>query len=177
MRLMRATGALKERFQYAQYVEDTTKFALANEALDVLKEGVDKGIFTTSDSFYTEAHTAALKTADSDRRDTPGIVPEARAAKDGKVAYGAGNAFYSFGDYANAEAMFKLAADKGLPEKDLALTRLGMAQIQQGKYAEAQATLAQVSGARAPVAKMWMAYAASKGAPPAPPTPPAPPRA
>ena len=80
-----------------------------------------------------------------------------------KCAFGAGNAFYSFADYANAEAMFKLAIDKGVPEKDLALTRLGMAQIQQGKFAEGQATLAQVGGARAPVAQMWMAYAASKG--------------
>jgi tetratricopeptide (TPR) repeat protein len=164
LRLMRLTGALKERFQYTEYVSDTSKFALANEALDVLKEGVDMGIFTTSDPFYVEAHTVAMKTADSDRKETPGIVPEARAAKDGKVAYGAGNAFYSFGDYANAEAMFKLAADKGLPEKDLALTRMGMAQIQQGKLAEGQATLAQVSGPRAPVARMWMAYANSKSA-------------
>src|SRR5699024_8792172 len=113
----------------------------------------------------TEARAAALKSADSDRKETPGIVPEARAAKDGRVAYGAANAFYSFGDYANAEAMFKLAVDKGVSEKDLALTRLGMAQIQQGKYAEGQATLAQVTGPRAPVARMWMAYAASKGAP------------
>jgi len=177
MRLMRLTGALKERFQYAQYVNDTTKYALANETLDVLKEAVDKGVLTTGDSLYTEARAAALKSADSDRKETPGIVPEARAAKDGRVAYGAANAFYSFGDYANAEAMFKLAIDKGVAEKDLALTRMGMAQIMEGKYAEGQATLAQVSGARAPVAKMWMAYAAAKGAPPVPPTPPAPPRA
>jgi len=177
LRLMRLTGALKERFQYTEYVSDTSKYALANESLDILKEGVDKGVFTTSDPFYVEAHTVAIKTADSDRKETPGIVPEARAAKDGKVAYGAGNAFYSFGDFANAEAMFKLAVDKGIPEKDLAVTRLGMAQVMEGKYAEGQATLAQVSGPRAPVARMWMAYAASKGAPPVPPTPPAPPRA
>jgi TolA-binding protein len=164
MRLMRLTGALKERFQYVQYVNDTTKYALANETLDVLKEAVDKGVLTTGDSLYTEAHAAALKSAESDRKETPGIVPEARAAKDGRVAYGAANAFYSFGDYANAEAMFKLAIDKGVPEKDLALTRLGMAQVQQGKYAEAKATLAQVSGERAPVAKMWLAYANAKSA-------------
>jgi hypothetical protein len=174
LRLMRLTGALKERYQYAEYVEDTSKFALPNETLSILKEGVDKGLIKTSDTLYTDANAASAKAADSDRKETPGVVPEARAAKDGRVAFGAGNAFYSFGDYANAEAMFKLAIDKGVSEKDLAVTRLGMAQVQQGKYAEGQATLAQVSGPRAPVAKMWMAYAASKGAPP---TPPAPPRA
>jgi hypothetical protein len=177
LRLMRLTGALKERYQYAEYVEDTSKFALPNETLSILKEGVDKGLIKTSDTLYTDANAASAKAADSDRKETPGVVPEARAAKDGRVAFGAGNAFYSFGDYANAEAMFKLAIDKGVSEKDLAVTRLGMAQVQQGKYAEGQATLAQVSGPRAPVAKMWMAYAASKGAPPTPPAPPAPPRA
>ena len=163
MRLMRLTGAMTQRQQYAEYVDDTTKYALANETLAVLKEAADKGLLPATDPLYIEARTTALKTADSDRKETPGVVAEARAAKDGRVAFGAGNAFYSFGDYANAEAMFKLAVDKGVPEKDLALIREGMAQIQQGKFAEGQATLAQVSGARAPVAQLWSAYAAAKG--------------
>jgi hypothetical protein len=154
---------MKQRGQYVEYVDDTTKYALANETLDVLKEAADKGLLAATDPVAVEARATAQKTADSDRKETPGIVAEARSAKDGRVAFGAGNAFYSFGDYANAEAMFKLAADKGVPEKDLAVTRLGMAQIQQGKFAEGQATLAQVTGPRAPVAQMWMAYAASKG--------------
>jgi len=162
MRLMRLTGAMKQRQQYAEYIEDTTKYALPNETLAALKEAADKGLLPATDSLYTEARATALKTADSDRKETPGVATEARTAKDGRVAFGAGNAFYSFGDYANAEAMFKLAVDKGLPEKDLALTREGMAEIQQGKFAEGQATLAQVTGPRAPVAQMWIAYAASK---------------
>jgi hypothetical protein len=162
MRLMRLTGAMKQRQQYAEYVDDTNKYALANETLDVLKEAAAKGLLTPSDPLYVEAQASAQKTAASDRKDTPGVAAEARTAKDGRVAFGAGNAFYSFADYANAEAMFKLAVDKGVPEKDLALTRLGMAQIQQGKFAEGQATLAQVRGPRAPVAQLWSAYAASK---------------
>ena len=162
MRLMRLTGAMKQRQQYAEYLDDTSKYALANETLDVLKEAADRGLLPATDPLYVEARTTALKTADSDRKETPGVATEARAAKDGRVAFGAGNAFYSFGDYANAEAMFKLAVEKGVAEKDLALTREGMAQIKQGKFAEGQATLAQVTGARAPVAQLWSAYAASK---------------
>ena len=47
-------------------------------------------------------------------------------------------------------------------DQNRVLTRLGIAQIDQGKAAEAQATFAKVQGARAPVAKLWSAYAASK---------------
>jgi hypothetical protein len=57
------------------------------------------------------------------------------------------------------------------------LTRLGIAQLNQGQADQAKATLQQVGGARASIARMWVAYADTKGAPPAPPTPPATPAA
>jgi Flp pilus assembly protein TadD len=42
------------------------------------------------------------------------------------------------------------------------LTRLGIAQSDQGKAAEAQATFAKVQGPRKPMAQLWSAYAAQK---------------
>ena len=42
------------------------------------------------------------------------------------------------------------------------LTRLGIAQVHQAKYDEAQATFGQVSGARTAVARMWSAYAETR---------------
>jgi hypothetical protein len=61
-------------------------------------------------------------------------------------------------------------------DRATALTRLGIAQAEQGKFAEAKATFAQVEGARQPIAMLWSAYADQKAAAAAPaaPTPAAP---
>ena len=42
------------------------------------------------------------------------------------------------------------------------LTRVGIAQFDQGKYADAQATFAKVTGPRQPMAQLWALYAAQK---------------
>ena len=76
--------------------------------------------------------------------------------------------------------MYQLAVDKGVKDKDMVLTRLGIAQVNQGQLAQAKATLQKVGGARTTIATMWIAYIDTKSAPPSPPippTPPAPPRA
>jgi Flp pilus assembly protein TadD len=42
------------------------------------------------------------------------------------------------------------------------LTRIGIAQFDQGKYADAQATFAKVTGPRQPMAQLWAIYSAQK---------------
>jgi Flp pilus assembly protein TadD len=49
-------------------------------------------------------------------------------------------------------------------DKPVVLTRLGIAQVDAGDYAGAQATLAQVEGPRKPMAELWSLYAAQKAA-------------
>ena len=58
--------------------------------------------------------------------------------------------------------MYQLAVQKGGVDRERALTRLGIAQVQQNKLEAAKATFAQVSGERAAVARMWSAYIESK---------------
>ena len=58
--------------------------------------------------------------------------------------------------------MFKLALEKGNVDRDEALIRLGIAQVQQGKLPEARASFEQVSSVRAPLAQLWSAYAESR---------------
>ena len=52
-------------------------------------------------------------------------------------------------------------------ERDQVLTRLGIAQTGLGETAEAKATLAQVSGPRRAVARLWAAYAENNAPAPA----------
>jgi tetratricopeptide (TPR) repeat protein len=177
LRLMRATGTLKERADFVEYVQAADPRRMAGEVLAVLDEGVKAGAFTTSDQLYVENKATATSRIASDRKDAPALAADAKSAATGVTAQGAGDAFYSLGDYAQAAAMYQLALDKGVKDREMILTRLGIAQVQQGQLDQAKAAFQQVSGGRAPVAKMWLTYIDTKNAPPAPPTPPAPPAA
>jgi hypothetical protein len=169
LRLMRATGTLKERADFVEYVQAADPRRMAGEVLAVLDEGVKAGAFTTSDQLYVENKATATSRIASDRKDAPALAADAKSAATGVTAQGAGDAFYSLGDYAQAAAMYQLALDKGVKDRDMILTRLGIAQVQQGQLDQAKAAFQQISGARAPVAKMWLAYIDTKNAPPAPP--------
>ncbi|MGZ3265596.1 MAG: tetratricopeptide repeat protein [Croceibacterium sp.] len=180
LRLMRATGSLKDHTDYVEYVQAADPRRLAGEVLAVLDEGLKAGALTTNDPVYTEAKATATTRVAIDRKDAPALAADAKSAANGTTAQGAGDAFYSLGDYGQAAAMYQMAVDKGVKDKDMVLTRLGIAQINQGQLAQAKATLQKVGGARTTVATMWIAYIDTKSAPlspPTPPTPPTPPRA
>ncbi len=49
-------------------------------------------------------------------------------------------------------------------DRDLALTRLGIAQIGAGNADAARETFAQVQGQRAPIAMLWSAFASQSAA-------------
>lgn len=166
LRLMRATGAMSDRSEYVAYVQAADPRRSAGEVLAVLDEGVKAGKLSASDQIYTEAKASASTRVAADRKDAPALAADAKNAANGVTAQGAGDAYYSLGDYAHAAEMYKLAVDKGgLKDRDLTLTNLGIAQAQAGQLAEAKATLQQVGGVRAPIAQMWLAYVESKGAP------------
>lgn len=167
LRLMRLTGSLSQRAEYVQYIQDADPRRSAGEVLEVLDEGVKAGALTTGDQVYTENKATATARVAVDRKDLPGLVADAKGAASGTTAQGAGDAAYSLGDYAQAAAMYKLALDKGVKDRDMILTRLGIAQVRAGQLDQARASLQQVGGARATIAKMWLAYIDTKGAAPA----------
>jgi tetratricopeptide (TPR) repeat protein len=162
LRLMMATDAMKERAEFVAYIEAADPRIMANEVAKVLDAGVQSGIFTTGEEYYADVKRVVDERAAQDRADAPGLASEARSAASGNAAQNAGDVFLSLGSWAEAEEMYALALEKGVADRDRALTRLGIAQAQQGKNAEARATFEQIAGARAPVAKMWTAYVESR---------------
>ena len=87
---------------------------------------------------------------------------EAGRGASASLAVAAGEAFLNFGQNAKAAEMYELALTRPDVDRAVALNRLGIAQAKAGDYAAAQATLAKVEGNRAPIAKLWAAYAAQK---------------
>ena len=174
-RLMRETGALKEPRDYFGYAVSADPMKLSHEVLAVLDQGVKSGALSASDQNYLKLKSIADSRAADNKAAADAIADDARKSPTGKIAIAAGDQYFSLGEYDKAAEMYQLAVTKGGADSDLARIRLGIAQVKQGQLDAAKASFGQVTGARAPAAKMWLAYVDSKTAPPTPPAPPAPP--
>ena len=72
------------------------------------------------------------------------------------------DAYYGYGDYAQAAELYRGALGKAGVDKDLANLRLGMTLARSGDKAGATAALNAAGGAQAEVAKLWLTYLATK---------------
>lgn len=168
-RLMARTNSLSSRGDYLSYIQDADPRRLPGESLKIINQGVSSGKLTSSD--VAEYKTLAQGRVSADQNSLPSYEKDARAASASFATInGAADAFLSYDQPAKAEELYKLALAKApAAEKDRVLTRIGIAQCDQGKYADAQSTFAQItSPTRTPVAKLWMAYVKSKANPAGP---------
>lgn len=162
LRLMALTGSLSQRAEFETYVTTLDPRVLPSEAGKVLQAGIQKGAFTAGDPFYAETKRIVDTRSAQEAGLAADYAADAASARDGKPAFNAGDVYLSLGQYAKAEEMFKLALEKGGLDRDQILTRIGIAQVHQSKLAEAKTSFGQVSGTRAPVARMWTAYIESR---------------
>ena len=70
------------------------------------------------------------------------------------------DAYLNYGDAAKAEELYTAALAKGATDKDRVYTRLGIAQVDQGKWAAAKDSFSKVAGTRNNLAKLWLIYVA-----------------
>lgn len=168
MRLMSRSGAMTQRGDYIEYVQNADPRRFPAESLKVIDAGIASGKLPASDSFVTEARQVANGRLSADRASLSGLERDARAGNATAVTVSAaGDAFLSYDQPAKAEELYKIALTKSGVDKNRVLTRLGIAQTDLGKAAEAQQSFAQVAGPRQAIAKLWSAYAASKAGAPA----------
>lgn len=165
-RLMDRSGALDSdpkyvQSEYKEYIESADPRRLPGEVIRVIDKGYAANALPRSDAWVTEARQNASGRVATDKASIAGEVAGAKAAG-GTRALGLGDAFLSYGNAAQAEELYK-AALNGSPDQNAALTRLGIAQYDQGKLAEAKANFAKVTGARQPVARLWLAFLGTKG--------------
>ena len=166
-RLMDRSGALENdpkfvHSEYKEYIESADPRRLPGEVVRVIDKGIASGALAQSDTWVAEARQNASGRVGADKASLAGEVSGAKAAG-GVRALGLGDAFLSYGNAAQAEELYK-AALNGATDANVALTRLGIAQYDQGKYADAKANFEKVTGPRQPVARLWLALIGSKGA-------------
>lgn len=168
LRLSRKAGVLTEKGDYIYYIEAADARRLPKEVKDVIDQAYATGAVSKDDIFVADSLTTANGRIKTDMAELPALEKDANAASAGlRTVFAAGDAFLSYGEYAKAAGFYQKSLGMAGVERNTALTRLGIAQVGMGDYAAAQATFAQVEGARMPIAKLWSAYAAeqAKGAP------------
>jgi hypothetical protein len=161
-RLMALTNAMNDRAGFARYLDALDPRIMATEAGRVLAAARTAGALTESDPSYAEIKAVVDARASGEPAEAAGYAREAASSANARAAENAGDLYLALEDFAKAEEMFQLALTKSGVDRDLVLTRLGIAQARQGKNAEAKATFAQVTGTRASIAQLWSAYVDSK---------------
>jgi len=164
LRLGRLVGTLKDKNDYLFYIESADARRLPKEVKDVIDEAMASGaIAKGSDSWVEEQYKLASGRIAADRADLPVLERDANAASaQTRTVVAAGDAFLSYGEYAKAAGFYEKSLGMSGVDSNLALTRLGIAQIGAGNLAAAREALSKVEGTRAPVAMLWSAYADQK---------------
>lgn len=165
LRLARRVGTLKDKQDYIIYVEAADARRLPKEVKDVIEQGYSSGAVSKDDMYIADSLSTANGRIAADRADLPALEKDASAPNAQlRTVTAAGDAFLSYGEYAKAATFFEKSLNMAGVDRNLSLTRLGIAQVGMGDHAAAKASFAQVQGARAPIAKLWAAYATEQGA-------------
>lgn len=174
LRLMGRTNSFAEQRDYIEYIEAADARRHPGEVVKVIDAGIASGKLSASDTFVREAKTQASGRLAADKASLVTYEADARKASASEsTVSGAADALLSYGEAAKAADLYQIALSKSGGDTNRTLTRLGIAQVDQGKYADAQATFAKVQGPRSAIAKLWSAYAEGKSKPAAPAAAPA----
>ncbi len=166
MRLMGRTNSYAEERDYIEYIQSADARRLPGEVMKVIDAGVAAHKLNPADVFINEAKTIAIPRIAADQKGLAALESDARSAgATAATATAAGDAFLSYENPAKAEALYAIALNKAGADIPRILTRLGIAQTDQGNYAAAQANFARITGPRKPIAQLWSIYAAQKAAP------------
>lgn len=165
MRLMNRTGSYSETRDYIDHIQVADARRFPGEVIKVIETGTASGKLPASDPFVVEARTMATGRIAADRASLPALDRDAHAPTATLATISAAaDTFLSYGDAAKAENLYTLALTKPGGDAGRLQTRLGIAQVDKGDYAAAQASFAKVTGPRQPLAELWGIYAAQKAA-------------
>ncbi|HEY0149363.1 MAG TPA: hypothetical protein VGB70_10205 [Allosphingosinicella sp.] len=160
LRLMQVTGQIKSSTDYlhlAQFHEYNRNWG---EAKTVLEAAAKAG---KTSAAHSSLLTAVSSRIAEDRAALSSAEPKARAAANGNLAKNLAQVYAGYQDYAKAADLYRLALQKGGVDANLVNTRLGITLALAGQRAEAEAAFRAVTGTRAPLANLWLAYLSMRG--------------
>ena len=161
LRLMYRTNTYKQSFDLAEHIEAANPMRRPGEVVAIIDRGYENGIIERSDQAFATWRSEAAARVDEDRGSLAEAAADVRAGGNAGLAIGTGDGYLGYGMAAEAEEMYRAALTKPGVNTEVAMIRLGIALVDQGKYAEASEVFAKVEGARKAVADVWAAYAAN----------------
>lgn len=150
LRLRHLAKGLGGERDYMEAAQAFTTAGLPGEARSVLEEGVSSHMIDPLKPAAKAAILAATHAATTARARLPGLR--------GAATVEAGDQLLSFGDYETAASAYQRALQNGAPDPNLVNTRLGIALALAGRRAEATAAFGAVTGPRADLASLWLAW-------------------
>lgn len=163
LRLARLVNGLRDRHAYSEYIEVADARRYPGEVAAIISEGLASGALESNDLFIEENRTLANSRVEADRSDLPSLVRDANGSGAGlRTVVAAADAMLSYGRYSEAIGLYQKALSMPGVDAATVLTRLGMAQVGAGQYADAKTTFARVQGNRQAIARLWSQYADEK---------------
>lgn len=158
MRLMAATGALSGENDHYRLASTLMLKGYPGEAKAVLDQGFAAKSIDKAKPTFSQLYALASTKAQGDRASLSASAKTALAAPTAKQAMTTADAYYGYGDYAQAAELYRAALTKSGVDKDIANLRLGMALARAGDKPGATAALNAAGGAQAEIAKFWLVY-------------------
>ncbi len=156
-RLLRASHALADQYDYREYAQKVYDRGLPAEAITVLKEGQSSGKLAGN----ADAQSLLTAAQSAQRNESPlaTLSTQAKASANGKLASQTADAYLGQDNFAAAIPLYRLALEKGGVNADEVNTRLGIALARSGDKAGALESFGKVSpGPRAEIAQLWLTW-------------------
>lgn len=162
LRLIRATGA-HDAQTYPEHANLALRRGLPGEAQSLIDEAGSQGI-----SVSAEIRSEVQNRLSGDRASLAEGRRSAEAAATGTEALNTADAYASYGDTAEALALYRLAVEKGGIDNGTANLRLASVLASTGQTAQARSLLEGISGSREGLARFWLAWLDSQSGAAAP---------
>ncbi len=157
LRLQAATGALTGERDFVEYADTALGRGLPGEADYAINLGVSKNMLTPTKPLIAELKKSAASKMAADKASLPGLEKEARTNP--KLALGTADAYYGYGEFAKAAALYKQAVGGAGVDQATVNLRLGAALARSGDKAGATESLKLVKGGiREELARFWLVF-------------------
>ena len=157
LRLQAATGALTGERDFVEYADTALGRGLPGEAEYALNMVVAKNMLTPTKPLIAELKRAASGKTAADKASLPGLEKDSKTNP--KMALGTGDAYYGYGEFAKAAALYRQAVGGAGIDPATANLRLGASLARAGDKAGAAEALKLVKGGiREELARYWLVF-------------------
>lgn len=155
-RFMRAAGAITQPNVYMEYITTAAQRGLPGEAQAVQNEAITSSAISAANAMPTQAELTT--SVNEDRGSLEASASSARGAADGNAALNTADAYAGYGQHDQAIELYQLALQKGGVDAGTVNLRMGAALAAAGRFDEARTAFEAVSGSRAGLAGLWIAW-------------------